>query len=128
MNRRALLLGLAMWAIPFAVSVLVFPFHEPNRALFESIMAVTVTASAVGLGLVYFRKRAATTTGDGVALGVLWWVVCVLIDLPLFSAGPMQMPLAQYMADIGLTYVAIPVVTAGLAYAMASRTTGLPSE
>lgn len=59
MNRRALLLGVAMWAIPFVVSVLAFPFHEPNRALFESIMAVTVTASAVGLALVYFRKRPA---------------------------------------------------------------------
>lgn len=121
MNRRAVLYGLAMWAIPFVVAFAVFVFRDSNRALFESVMAVAVTGTAVGLGLAYLRGLPAVGVRQGVAVGTLWWLICVLIDLPLVSAGPMEMSLAQYMADIGLTYVSIPLVTAGLAAAMDSR-------
>ena len=122
---RAFGLGLLMWLVPFLVAVAVFPFREPWRALFESVMALTVTAAAVGLGLQYLRKLPTVEVRDGVLVGLLWWALCVLIDLPLFSAGPMVMGLADYMADIGLTYVSIPMVTIGLA--AATRMPGRPS-
>jgi len=51
----------------------------------------------------------------------------VLIDLPMFFGGPIEITVAEYFADIGLTYVAIPVVTTGLAVAARSavrRSTG----
>ena len=114
---KALGLGILVWLLPFAVAFLVFPFRDSWRALFESVMAVTVSVAAVWFGLVYLRALPAATTKDGVLVGVLWWVMCVLIDLPLVSAGPMKMSMVEYMADIGLTYVTIPVVTAGLGVA-----------
>jgi hypothetical protein len=116
---KALGLGILVWLVPFAVAFLVFPFRESWRALFESIMAVTVSVAAVWFGLVYLRGLPEATAKDGVLVGLLWWVECVLVDLPLFSAGPMKMSLVEYMADIGLTYVTIPVVTAGLGIAQA---------
>jgi hypothetical protein len=38
----------------------------------------------------------------------------LLLDAPLFSQGPMRMTLPNYLADIGLTYLMIPVITLGL--------------
>jgi len=35
----------------------------------------------------------------------------------MLLGGPMQMSLSTYMADIGVTYLIIPVVTLGLAAA-----------
>jgi hypothetical protein len=53
--------------------------------------------------------------GLGVLMG-LWLLICALIDAPsMLFGGPMQMTVLQCGADIGLTYVAIPLVTWGLA-------------
>jgi len=114
--KSALGLGVLMWLAPFVVAFLVFPFHESARPLFESVMAVAVAGSAVGLGYIYVRRG--TVTAEGLRLGLIWFALCVLIDAPLMLlGGPMQMTIADYMADIGLTYLAIPAVTTGLAAA-----------
>jgi len=114
--KSALGLGFLMWLIPFVVAFLIFPFRESARPFFESVMAVAVTGTAVILGLRYVGEGA--SRGEGIALGLVWLLVCVLIDAPLMLlGGPMQMTVGQYGADIGLTYVAIPIVTWGLAAA-----------
>jgi hypothetical protein len=118
--RRILVLGFVVWLAPFVVAFLTFPFRESARPLFESIMAVTVTATAVILGLTYLRRINGGFFREGLLLGVIWFVMCVLIDAPLMLfGGPMKMTFGAYMADIGLTYVIIPVVTSGLAAARA---------
>lgn len=118
--KRAALLGLGVWLVPFVVAVLVFPFREPWRALFESIMAVTVAATTVGFGIWYLEKVQAVAVKTALAVGVLWYVECFVIDLLLFSSGPMEMTLVDYVADIGLTYVMIPMITGGLGLAAQS--------
>jgi hypothetical protein len=115
--RAALGLGLLVWLVPFVVAFLVFPFRESWRPLFESIMAVTLCAVTVWLGLAYLKKIPSPDARDGLLVGLLWWAISVAIDLPLFSAGPMKATIVDYLADIGLTYVAIPVITTGLAVA-----------
>jgi hypothetical protein len=44
-------------------------------------------------------------------------MVNILADLPLFSYGPMKKPFADYMTDIGLTYLIIPIITVGISLA-----------
>jgi hypothetical protein len=113
--KRAIILGILMWLIPFVIGFAAYPLHEPARPLFESIMAVAVTGTAVGLGLLYLRGVPSMGARQGLAVGVLWMALSILIDAPMFLfGGPMYMPLASYLADIGLTYVCIPVVTWGL--------------
>ena len=120
--RRVLGLGLVTWLAPFVVAFLAFPFRESARPLFESVMAVTVTTAAVVLGLTYLRRVDGGSVREGILLGVIWFLMCVLIDAPLMLfGGPMKMTFGEYMADIGLTYVSIPVVTMGLAAARARR-------
>ena len=115
---KAIGLGVLVWAVPFVVAVVIFPLHEPSRPLFESVMAVTVTVTAVGFGLVYMRSVARGFLREGIGLGILWFVILVLIDAPLMLlGGPMKMSLGQYMADIGVTYLSIPAVTLGIGVA-----------
>jgi hypothetical protein len=44
----------------------------------------------------------------------------MLIDLPLMLSPFIGMSLGEYLADIGLTYVMIPVITTGVGLAFAS--------
>ena len=54
-------------------------------------------------------------------IGAAWLVINLVIDLPLFSAGPMATPLADYVKDIGLTYLIIPAVTIGMGYLLEKK-------
>ena len=115
---RVLGLGLVVWVAPFVVAFLAFPFRESARPLFESIMAVAVTATAVLFGLSYLKRLDGGFVREGLLLGLIWFAMCVLIDAPLMLfSGPMKMSFGTYMADIGLSYVIVPVVTWGLAVA-----------
>ncbi len=109
---RAIGLGVMVWLVPFAVAFLVFPLHESSRPLFESIMAVAVTGTAVAFGLLYLMQVEAGGVGEAIRLGVLWFLIAMTIDAPLMLlGGPMKMSFGQYMADIGVTYLCIPLVT-----------------
>jgi uncharacterized membrane protein YpjA len=58
---------------------------------------------------------------EGIFIGVVWLAINLLIDLPLFSAGPMAMSLSDYTKDIGLTYLIIPIVTVGYGYLLGKK-------
>ena len=120
--RRAFGLGVCVWLVPFVVAFLAFSFREAARPLFESIMSVTVTSTAVLLGLVYLRHLQSGFVREGLLIGLTWFAMSVLIDAPLMLfGGPMKMTFGQYIADIGLSYLSIPVVTLGLAAARVAR-------
>jgi hypothetical protein len=119
---KALLYGLIVWVIPFVVAVVIFPLRESSRPLFESIMPVSVAAAVAGCALSYFRRVNAHFLREGLGLGFLWLAISVAIDTPLMLlGGPMQMTIGQYAADIGLTYVIMPVITCTVGAALAQR-------
>jgi hypothetical protein len=51
-----------------------------------------------------------------VLAGVIWLGINLILDLLLFMEGPMKMPFVDYIVDIGLTYLLIPIITAGFGY------------
>ena len=115
--RKALLLGLVVWLVPFAVAFCIFPLKTSWRSLFESIMPVTLAAVAVGCALFYFRRVSAPTLWEGLLVGILWGAMSLAIDVPLMLSPPISMPPEEYAADIGLTYLMIPLITVGVASA-----------
>jgi hypothetical protein len=123
---KAILYGFLIWLVPFVVSVIIFPLHESNRPLFESIMPVVGGGSAVVLLTLYTRKLAGDYRREGVALGLLWFAISLGVDLLLFMWGPMKMSLADYMADIGIVYLLLPIITVG-AGVMLDRAAARPS-
>ena len=115
--RKAILLGLLVWVVPFLVAFCIFQLKESWRSLFESIMPVTLALIVTGSAQFYFRPLPAATLREGLLLGLLWWAISVAIDLPLMLSPPIRMPPLEYAADIGLTYLMIPIITAGIAAA-----------
>lgn len=118
--RRAVLYGVTVWLVPFVVAFLIFPLRASNRPLFESIMPVAIALVVVVLAVSQVRRAGRASIRDGVLLGVLWLVISTAIDAPLMLlGGPMRMTIGQYVADIGVTYLMIPIITTGIATAAA---------
>lgn len=116
---KILLFGFLTWLIPFAISFVVFPFKETNRGLFETTMAVSVTAVAVLFAILYLRRVSGGYISEGILIGIGWFAVNILIDLFLFlPPSPMQMSIVDYMTDIGFTYLIYPIVTIGFGYVL----------
>jgi hypothetical protein len=114
--KLAVMYGFFIWLVPFILSIIIFPIHEQDRPFFESIMPVTLVAVTVYFAVKYFKAvKSMDTVQEGLLLGILWMLICVVIDLPLFSFGPMKMPFVNYWKDIGFTYLLIPVITSGFA-------------
>ncbi|UCF18809.1 MAG: hypothetical protein JSU87_12840 [Gemmatimonadota bacterium] len=119
--KRAMLFGVVTWLIPFVVAIIVFPFRESWRALFESVMAVTVAGVAMTMALAYFKHVESRWLREGLLVGLLWFAICSIIDLPLMLTEPIGMTLTEYAADVALTYAIIPITTLGIGYALRSR-------
>lgn len=116
-NVKIVLFGLLLWLIPFLVSLVVFPLKESNRALFESIMPLVLTIVAIKLSYYYLRKIRTGYLKEGLMIGLIWYIMMVAIDLIMFlPQSPMHMNLTDYMMDIGITYLIVPVITTGMAY------------
>ena len=114
--KLALAYGFLVWLIPFAVAFAIFPIHGSDRIFFESIMPVAGVFSVVIFAVLYGKQVKGIVLEEWVKLGVLWLAVSVAIDLLMFSWGPMKMTLIDYFKDIGFTYLAIPIITAGFGY------------
>lgn len=114
--KRVIGYGVLVWLVPFAVSFIIFGIHESNRALFESVVTVVAVVTEVILALTYFRGAGQSGLSAGLAVGVAWMVVSIVIDLPIFLAV-FKMPLVDYIADIAVSYLAMPAITAGIAVA-----------
>lgn len=115
------LYGFLIWLIPFIVSFIIFPIHENDRTLFESIMPVVLTISTVLFSILYLKKVETKFLKEGILLGVIWFLISFIIDQFLFSAMPMKMSFIDYIKDIGLTYLIIPTVTIGSGYLLVIR-------
>jgi len=119
--KKVLLFGFLVWLVPFVISFLIFPLKESNRGLFESIMPVVISISAVIFSILYFRRLQANFLKEACLLGIIWLAISVVLDLCLFMEGPMKMSLAEYMMDIGLTYLMIPIISIGFGYLLEKR-------
>lgn len=115
-KKIALIYGFLVWTIPFVVAFLIFPLRNSDRPFFESIMSVTVTIVTVIFSVLYFKKVEANFLKEGIFLGIVFLAVSIVIDLLMFSKGPMAMPFVDYLKDIGFTYLLIPVITTGMGY------------
>ena len=113
---KAFLYGLAVWAVPFVVAMIIFPLRESERPLFESIMPVAVALAVVAFAILYLKNLELNFIREGFWLGILWITMSIAIDMLLFSWGPMKMSFTDYMKDIGITYLMMPVITTGMGW------------
>ena len=87
--KKALLYGFLVWLVPFVISFLMFPLKSSNRVLWESIMPVVISISAVLFSVLYFRRLQANFLKEAVLVGIIWLAISIILDLCLFMKGPM---------------------------------------
>ena len=120
--KYALLFGFLLWLIPFLVSIMIFPLHDTNRPFFETIMPLTLTLFTVLFTILYFKDLETEFLKESVIVGVIWLAFSLIIDLIMFlPPSPMMMSVPDYMMDIGLTYLILPIITIGFGYLVQNR-------
>lgn len=112
---RLLVTGFFIWLVPFLIAFAIFGIREANRPLFESIMPVVLTATVLAASLYHLANIEELSRRDGLLAGFTWFAMSVLLDIPMFFGGPIEISVAEYIADIGLTYFIIILIPAGLA-------------
>lgn len=120
---KALILGFLLWLIPFIVSLAISSLRSSDRTFFETIMPVAITLTVVVLSYLYFAGMKGNYLREGIVVGVLWLAISLVLDLLMFSWGPMAMGITDYLKDIGLTYLIYPIVTVGIGYLLEKRLT-----
>ena len=109
-----LLSGFLVWLIPFIASMALSSVHALERVLFETIMPVILSITAVVFLMLH--RKAASSFLQGLALGGAWLAISISLDLLMFMWGPMKMSFTDYMKDIGLTYIMYPIIAAGVGF------------
>lgn len=112
---KVLLYGFLLWLTVFAGSFFIFPIKESNPLFFETLISLILAAATVLYGYIYFRNERISLKSC-LIVGFGWALLNIAIDLPLFSYGPMKKELIDYMTDIGLTYLMIPIILSAFAY------------
>ena len=115
---RYLLFGIGVWAIPFAIGMALFPMIPPESALFDTLVSVAMSASAGGLSYLYLRRVARPDLASGLMVGLGWAVIALALDSPMLLNGLFGMSVAEYFADIGLTYLMIPAIAGCIGLAL----------
>jgi hypothetical protein len=116
---RVALHGFLLWLVPLALSFVSFPLKQASSPLFETLMAVTLTACATLFSVLTLRGHGGWRFG--LVVGLAWLAISLALDLALFVGGPMAMGLGAYLQDIGLTYLIFPIVTTGIGIALDRR-------
>jgi len=112
---RSLCHGFLLWLIPLVAALCISPLRTSNRLLFEAIMPVVLAACGTLFAVRLSRLVSAPNLRQATFTAAAWLLIPIVLDLPLFLLqGPMQMSLAEYMTDIGVTYLIYPIIFLGV--------------
>ena len=120
---KKILFGVLLWLCIFVGSFFIFPFKKSDPVFFETLIQIISTFFAVSLTVLFFKKQQGNYLREGISVGLIWMIINLAIDIPLFSFGPMARPFIDYMKDIGLTYIIIPILTVGVGWLLEKKTT-----
>ena len=117
------LYGLLTWAVPFIVSFFFFSRSgelSTNEFLFKSIMIIVGSVTACFLLVQYFKQIDKDFLKTGLILGLIWllinWVLDAVILIPMSG-----MSSSEYVMEIGLRYLVIPVMSLAIGVALANQ-------
>jgi uncharacterized membrane protein YpjA len=93
---------------------MLFPLKQWSSPLFGTMMGLVVLLTGAALLHRYFRGRS-VTVHEAVLVGMLWVVLNLAFDYPMFNFGPMKMTASSYYSEIGLSYLMLPAFALGAA-------------
>ncbi len=111
-TRRIWLYGALIWIIGMAVATALWPLHASRLPLFKSLLVVTMTAVGMFFTVRVFDSVRSDYVKAGIRTGLVWMVLNWILDLVVL-VGLMKTPAGMYVMDVGLRYLAIPIMTIG---------------
>jgi len=125
MNKKLLIAtyGFGVWALPFVVGMALFSLQKNYHELFDAAMVFMLVLTTILFSAMYQKKTGSSSVNSMIVIGFMWLGICLLIDVPLFLLA-LGWTAKQYAVDIGVSYLVIPLVTAGMAkaYALGANT------
>lgn len=118
--KRAFIYGFLLWIIPFLASVVIFPLKKTDPAFFQSSLGVISMALAMLLTVLYFRKTQGNLR-EGILLGLVFAFISWFFDFFFFIWGPIKMPLAAYIKEIGIGYLLYIIIPTGFGYLLGRK-------
>jgi hypothetical protein len=100
-----------IWLIPFVTAIGIYPIRLNDRTLFESIMPVVLASTTAFCSLKYTKSINTHLTREALIFGLAALFLSIVLDMFMFSWGPMKMTIMDYLKDIGITYIMIPVIS-----------------
>lgn len=121
---KIVVFGFLLWLIPFITGFLFVDstgqFLIPET-FFKSIMIVEGALIGVILAVKYFSGIGLRFVREGIILGLIWLLINLSLDLIFVFMGFFPMTVAQYVTDIGLRYLTMPICTVGMGYALEQK-------
>lgn len=117
---KLILFGAISWLIPFALA---FAFYTPegelaiNISTFKAIMVVSGGIVGAILFVKYFKPLKSDYLKEGITAGAAWLAINILLDI-LTLVMAFGMPLPDYLSQIGLSYLMIPIMGAAMGAAI----------
>lgn len=120
---KNILFGFLSWLIPFAIS---FLFYKPGGEL--SIPYATFKSSIMVIGVIsgcyllyrYFSLIKNNFIIQGFAVGISWFVINIILD-SIVLIPIMKTTFTDYFMSIGLSYIAIPVISITMGFLLDKR-------
>jgi hypothetical protein len=113
---RYLLYGFLLWATLLVYSYFVYFIKDFSTALFSSLMFIAIALFTTLFVFVLFRRKRVDFFKEGLVAGILWMLENFFFDMFLFHWGPWKMSFTTYFTEIGLNYITIPIIVAGMGY------------
>jgi hypothetical protein len=119
-----LLLGFLSWLFPFAIS---FLFYKPGGELIVPYATFKSTIMVIGLVFGcyllyrYFKCISSNYISNGIIVGFSWFAINIILD-SLLLIPLMKTTFADYFLSIGLSYIALPVISITMGYLVDYKT------
>lgn len=116
-HTRLVLYGLVSWLVPFAAS---FALYSKQGVMlvdvqfFDSLMFVVGSLTAAVLLVSYFKHVRAGYAREGAVVGISWLAINLALDV-LILLPMSKMSVMQYLTQVGLSYLVIPVFSITIA-------------
>lgn len=111
-NLRALLsYGFLIWLIPFVTSFFIYTLRESDRYFFETLMTLILVGATSFVLIRYSKKNTIDSAQEGIMVGLIWLILNLFLDFFVFIIGPLRMDAFEYLKEIGLDYLTIPIIT-----------------
>ncbi|MFC2104434.1 hypothetical protein ACFLS4_03665 [Bacteroidota bacterium] len=109
---RLFLLGVLTWIVPFIVGFLFFDKTGQlaiDIYLFKTIMIIVGGLIGSFAIVLYFKKKNDLFLKHGVIAGITWFAINNILDI-LILVPMTQMSIDEFISQIGLRYLLIPIM------------------